>query len=528
MAGILQRGGLLTTGSYSSALAPPPLRHPQQRLSCRAQARPDRVRDRSRGVVGPATEWHSAEWPGMLVSETRSPSARGAMPEHGAPRGLPYLPPMHDTEVSRALPQDGSSSEALTVLTIRFTTGCARGSALSDPYAAVNVCLIGQDGTGALHRISPINDPRDSQAHNVEMCELIGPDVGADCSTVLSAQQQQQPASTSSTSSRGAMATDCPGQPQPPPPKRRFQEGSVDEVSILVQELGPLSGVLVGVEGGTWYLDELDIVSSRTYHLDRFVCRRMLGGRVGEGAALLTPVPVGSVVYGEGKAAMVLTKEQASALWALNMTEFDDLKRRLSTTTALLVASGASLTALIGGTAAALPYVMGGIVGLVYQWMLMHRVDHIMEASSSRKGRLAQQEGEEEAYDGPDQVAADFSGEGDGRPAPAAQVTAFGGEGAAGRLLASAPVRLGFVCASALLGLALLSQEEAATGGAFVLPVPAGGDGPSAALQLALGAAGFLMYKIALVATQVGDGGAARPSSLLQRQASDVRKFKRD
>jgi hypothetical protein len=60
----------------------------------------------------------------------------------------------------------------LTVYTIRFTTGVARGAAMSEPYAAVNVCLIGQDGRAALHRVSPVNDPMESRAHTVEMCQV--------------------------------------------------------------------------------------------------------------------------------------------------------------------------------------------------------------------------------------------------------------------------------------------------------------------------------------------------------------------
>ncbi|EFJ44280.1 hypothetical protein VOLCADRAFT_106495 [Volvox carteri f. nagariensis] len=376
--------------------------------------------------------------------------------------------------------QDDSLSEPdtpLTVYTIRFTTGVSRGSALSEPYSAVNVCLISQNGRAALHRISPVNDPLESRAHTLEMCQLIGPDVGADCSSALAdaaassgnqqpgGQQEQQrpgrpaaPAGSAGGSAsshgygnvnlRSSGGTNLVGRPPPPPPpKRRFQEGSVDEVSILLPELGPLAGVLVGVEGGTWYLDEMDVSSSRTHHMDRFVCRRQLGGRAGEGAALLTPVPVGAVVYGEGEAAVVLSKEQATALWSLNMSDYTDLKRRVATTTALLVASGASLAALTGGTAAALPYTAGGVVGAYL-------------SSSSR------------------------------------------------RALGSGPVRLGFVCASAALGMALLSREEAGVLGAPV------SSGSVAVWQLALGALGFLTYKAALVGVSLGEAGASAGARL--------------
>ena len=45
----------------------------------------------------------------------------------------------------------------------------------------------------------------------------------------------------------------------------------------------------------------------------RFVCRRALGGRQGDPAVYLTPVPTDAVVYGSGDAARILTKEQAAA-----------------------------------------------------------------------------------------------------------------------------------------------------------------------------------------------------------------------
>lgn len=93
-----------------------------------------------------------------------------------------------------------------------------------------------------------------------------------------------------------------------PVEKPRFQEGSVDEVCFLAPELGALAGILVAPEGGSWVLDEINVNSSRSKAMDRFVARRRLGGRKGELAAFLTPVPPGAVVYGSGDAAVILTK----------------------------------------------------------------------------------------------------------------------------------------------------------------------------------------------------------------------------
>ncbi|GLI69695.1 hypothetical protein VaNZ11_014384, partial [Volvox africanus] len=427
----------------------------------------------------------------------------------------------------------------LTVYTIRFTTGVSRGAALSEPYAAVNVCLIGRDGRAALHRVSPVNDPLESRAHTVEMCQLIGPDVGADCSMALSdavsnsgtdqlGNQQQQLLNRPLSASGGALFSGYGnGQgssgmnlvgrpPPPPPPKRRFQEGSVDEVSVLFPELGPLAAVLVGVERGTWYLDEMDVASSRTQHMDRFVCRRQLGGIAGEGAALLTPVPVGAVVYGEGEAAMILSKEQATALWSLNMSDYSELKRRVAATTALLVASGASLAALMGGTVVALPYAAGGVVGLIYQWMLMREVDHVMEAAN---GQQKQQQALAGGVRTPEASA--------GRKA-ADSIHSSGY--ITSRVLGSMPARLGFVCASATLGMALLSREEAG------LADGAGGYESAAAWQLALGVLGFLTYKAALVGVSMREAGSSPGASVLGSKImhnsgggrTELEKYKRD
>jgi hypothetical protein len=84
------------------------------------------------------------------------------------------------------------------------------------------------------------------------------------------------------------------------------------QVSILAPELGPLAAVMVAPEGGSWVLEEVNVSSSRTNHIDRFVCRGRLGGRKGEAAAYLTPVPPGAVVYGSGETARILTKVRAA------------------------------------------------------------------------------------------------------------------------------------------------------------------------------------------------------------------------
>lgn len=48
-----------------------------------------------------------------------------------------------------------------------------------------------------------------------------------------------------------------------------MQEGSVDEVSLVAPELGPLAAIMVAPEGGSWVCDEVDVYSSRSNHTDR-------------------------------------------------------------------------------------------------------------------------------------------------------------------------------------------------------------------------------------------------------------------
>ena len=45
---------------------------------------------------------------------------------------------------------------------------------------------------------------------------------------------------------------------------------SLTQVIFLAAEMGPLSGLFVGTEQGSWYLDEVDVYSSRTRHVDRY------------------------------------------------------------------------------------------------------------------------------------------------------------------------------------------------------------------------------------------------------------------
>ena len=52
----------------------------------------------------------------------------------------------------------------------------------------------------------------------------------------------------------------------------RISECLCEQVCFLGPELGPLAGLLVGPQMGSWLLEEAHISSSRTRHTDRCSC----------------------------------------------------------------------------------------------------------------------------------------------------------------------------------------------------------------------------------------------------------------
>lgn len=67
---------------------------------------------------------------------------------------------------------DGATAAPLTVYCVRFTTGYARGAALSEPYSGVNVLLVGQGGRAVLQRVSPVNDPAHAAHQMQAICQV--------------------------------------------------------------------------------------------------------------------------------------------------------------------------------------------------------------------------------------------------------------------------------------------------------------------------------------------------------------------
>lgn len=218
--------------------------------------------------------------------------------------------------------------------------------------AGVWLGLVGQDGSCFMHKAHPLSDPDATEKELFEICKAAGSDVGANCKNL--------------SLHTGKTVI-----------KQRFQSGSIDEVCFLGPELGPLVGLLVGPEQGGWQVDEITVASSRSGHVDRFLCRQRLGYRADKNAEYLSPVPSESVVYGSGETAVVLSKDQAAALHAMGMMGYKELKSRLMSTTAFLVACGTLIAMSAGGAQAAYPFAVGGSAALGYQWLLQQSVDSI-------------------------------------------------------------------------------------------------------------------------------------------------------
>ena len=72
-----------------------------------------------------------------------------------------------------------------------------------------------------------------------------------------------------------------------------------------------------------------------------------------------------------------MVQDQAAALHAMGMMGYKELKSRLMSTTAFLVASGSLIAFSAGGPEAAYPFAVGGCAALGYQWLLQQSVDSI-------------------------------------------------------------------------------------------------------------------------------------------------------
>jgi len=333
-----------------------------------------------------------------------------------------------------------------TVFTVRVKTSQERNSYLTSENAGIWVCFIGAGGASFLRRLAPLVDAAEASQELQDICEMEDwEDVGANCRSASS--------SAASATARGL--------------KKRFTEGSIDEESFIGPELGPLRGIIVGPEEGTWRLHELTVTSSRTGQMDRFICRERMGdGMPDRSAVFLTPLPEDAVVYGSGESAVVLSKEEAKKVYQAGMKDYSDMKRQLTLTNGVLVGSFSTVAALVGGADAALHFLSGGVLGILYQMSLQRAADDLPASM-------------------PEEYDANPMNRNMYQDATAAAMQSFSSKPAGRLMIAGLLLYLCYMGAEAVSGPGVSTPEH---------------DAEAVALTLC----GFLMYKVSVLAVTLG------------------------
>lgn len=255
-------------------------------------------------------------------------------------------------------------SRQKTVYTLRISTSADRGSSFDDTSSGILVCMIGHSGDAFLKYIPCLEDVADLDSQLRAMCQDADDiPVGADCSMIM-------------------------GSPAPPRDgsngysRIRFQSGDVNEISFVGPDLGELEALLVGPQSGTWGCEEIVVSSSaeKERASTKFLCkesRSLLGSDPMHSAAYMTAVPLGTIIYGEGESAKILSASEALELAAKNMSWYNDMKKKLLFYTATVGIMGISLTYVNLGSAAAFSFATGTAASFIYQLGLQKRVDSI-------------------------------------------------------------------------------------------------------------------------------------------------------
>jgi len=231
---------------------------------------------------------------------------------------------------------------------------------MSEITSGVLIGIIGDGGRSHIHVIPQLYDERDRVRDLVEICSKVGEEGGADCRVpVLSLER---------TTADGSGKA----------PVRRFQQGALDEVSFVGLDVGAIRAVLLAPQSGTWEVDEVNVSSSRSPASHRFVCRKRLGrGRRADADAVqLLPVPADVVMYGDTP----LSPAQARTVREGNLQQYQVRKATQTVANGALVAAGSVLCLLGGGPAYAGSFAAGGLGGILYFALLARQVESITSA----------------------------------------------------------------------------------------------------------------------------------------------------
>ncbi len=248
-----------------------------------------------------------------------------------------------------------------TVYTLRITTSPDRNATLSDTSSGVLVCLMNEQGDSILRFLPCLERASETDAALKDICASGEIPPGADCSLIMGS-----PTPTAS-----------------PYSKHRFLSGAVTEVSFVATNLGQLSGVIVGPQSGTWGCSEVVVSSSaeQSGFSSKFMCRdgsdTILGEDPLHSAAYLARVPQGSVMYGQGESAQILSSKDALEMAVKNMKSYDEMKKKLLFYTATVGCVGVGLAYVSIGPVAAMAFASGSLASFGYQLGLQKKVDAI-------------------------------------------------------------------------------------------------------------------------------------------------------
>lgn len=219
-----------------------------------------------------------------------------------------------------------SVREGEATYTVRLVTSSGRGARLTHPDAGILFGLVGRNGDAFMHRVDPCDD-HEGVSH------------------------------------------------------RRFQEGMVDEVTLLAPDIGPVAEFWVAPEAGTWELEEATVSCTKGGVVDTAVYRFQCKSKIGEDgvvpAAQMKPLPPGAKLdsYGNVSKTAGLSSAEIAAVRAADMAQYELLKRRLLFVTAMLVIAGSGMAFLLSGEDSAIRFGLGGASGMIYLMLLQKGVD---------------------------------------------------------------------------------------------------------------------------------------------------------
>jgi hypothetical protein len=265
-----------------------------------------------------------------------------------------------------------SSNRSKTVYTVRLTTSSERNATHSDTSSGVLLCLISEEESSVIKFIPTTSSELSSEGLLRDVCASGDIPSGADCSLIMGS-----PTPTGSNYCR-----------------HRFLSGSTTEVSFVAPDLGHLAAVIVGPQSGTWGCSEVIVSSSADNGVtsSKFLSKdrsRILGEDPMYSASYLVRVPYGSILYGEGTDAKILSASEAMEIATRNMTWYEEMKKKMKFYTATVGVVGSVLAFTSLGASAATSFGFGSILSLWYQVGLQRKVDNIGSTASSTQERSA-------------------------------------------------------------------------------------------------------------------------------------------